>query len=73
MKIFGIEVSGRSIRLSLVHDVIEIGTMIGWLALVLAGHGLVFKLTIYEVLGIVVLAVGLTVEHILALAAGKVA
>lgn len=38
--------------------------MAGWLALVMAGQG---------VLGFVVLAVGLTVEHVLALAAGKLA
>ena len=64
MRIFGIEVSSRSIRLSLIHNVVEIITMAGWLALVLAGH---------LVVGTIVLAVGLTIEHVLALAAGKVA
>jgi len=61
-KIFGTEVSKRSILLSQVHNVVEIATMIIWLQLVLTGS---------EVLGAVVLIVGLTVEHVLALAAGK--
>ena len=64
MKIFGIEVSGRSIRLSLVHNAVEIITMVVWLDRVLAGQ---------QGLGLAVLIVGLSVEHVLALAAGKVA
>ena len=63
-QIFGGEVSNRSILLSQIHNVIEIATMAGWLALVMSGRG---------VAGFIVLAVGLTVEHVLALAAGKLA
>lgn len=63
-RIFGVEVSRRAIVLSQVHNVVEIATMAGWLALVLAGRG---------TLGFAVLAVGLTIEHILALAVGKIA
>ena len=64
MRIFGIEVSKRAIVLSQVHNVVEIVTMVLWLQNVLAGHG---------VRGAVILIVGLTVEHVLALAAGKAA
>ena len=64
LRIFGIEVSKRAIALSQVHNVVEIVAMVGWLKYTLAGSfgtGLVF------------LIAGLTLEHILALAAGKVA
>ena len=63
-RIFGIEVSRRSIKLSQVHTIVEYGTMAGWLTLVLSGHVLA---------GNIVLFVGLELEHILALAVGKVA
>ena len=63
-KFFGIEVSRRAIVLSQVHNVVEIVTMVLWLRDVLAGN---------PVRGVIILVVGLTVEHVLALAAGKVA
>lgn len=64
LKLFGTTVSGKSILVSQVHNIVEIIGMTGWLALVLDGH---------KVEGFVVLAVTLTIEHILALAAGKIA
>ena len=64
MKIFGIEVSRRSILLSQVHNLVEIVTMIYWLKLALGGRAGA---------AVVVLVVGLTVEHLLALAVGKIA
>jgi len=64
VRIFGIEVSKRAIVLSQVHNVVEIVTMIGWLKYALEGRA---------VLAVVILVVGLTIEHVLALAAGKVA
>ncbi len=64
LKLFGTTVSRKAIVVSQVHNVIEIAGMALWLNLVLDGRML---------LGFVVLAVALTVEHILALAAGKLA
>ena len=61
-KILGVQVSKRAVLLSLIHNAVEIVTMVSWLSLTLKGHFLA---------GVVVLAVGLTLEHILALAAGK--
>lgn len=61
-KLLGTTVSGRAIKLTQIHNAVEIVGMAGWLQLVLTHHGL---------LGFVVLAVTLTVEHILSLAAGK--
>ena len=62
IRILGTDVSERSVRLSLIHNVVEIVTMVGWLALAQNHH---------FILSLVVLIPGLTVEHILALAAGK--
>jgi len=62
LKIFGTEVSTRSILEAQVHTIVEVATLVGWLALAQGGE------TIWSV---VVLIVGLDVEHILALAAGK--
>ena len=64
LSLFGTTISGKSIALSLIHNAVEVITMVGWLALALDGKIL---------LSIIVLAVGLTIEHILALAVGKVA
>lgn len=64
LKIFGTTVSGRAVLLSQIHNAVEIIGMAGWLSLVLSGR---------LVLGTIVLVVTLTVEHILALAAGKLA
>lgn len=64
IRIFGIEVTERAVLLSLVHNVVEIVTMVGWLSLALSHH---------FILSVVVLVVGLTTEHILALAVGKAA
>ena len=60
--LLGTTITRRSILLSQIHNAVEIIGMITWIALVIRGH---------EILGAVVLAVTLTVEHILALAAGK--
>jgi len=62
IRLLGTYVSGRAILLSQIHNVVEIVGMATWLALVLDHR---------VVLGTVVLVVTLTVEHILALAAGK--
>ena len=62
IRILGTDVSKRAILLSQIHNAVEILGMTIWLSLVLAHRPL---------LGFVVLAVTLTVEHILALAAGK--
>ena len=64
LKLFGTTVSGKAILVTQVHNVVEIVGMTGWLTLVLRGQALE---------GFIVLAVTLTVEHILALAAGKLA
>lgn len=62
--IFGVQVSDRAVALSLVHNAVEIVTMVAWLGLALDHR---------FALSVVVLIIGLTVEHILALAAGKIA
>lgn len=62
LKIFGTFISGRSIREALVHTGVEVVTLVAWLALAQRGETL---------LSAVVLAVGLYVEHVIALAAGK--
>jgi len=62
-KILGVEITNKAIVLSLVHNAVEIIGMTAWLSLVLSGE---------PVLGFVVLAVTLTIEHILALAPGKI-
>lgn len=63
-QILGVEVSNRAISLTLVHTAVETVGMAGWLALTLNGE---------KGLGFVVLLVTLVVEHILALASGKIA
>jgi len=63
-QILGVEVTNKAIVLSLIHNVVEIVGMTAWLSLVLSGE---------PVLGFVVLAATLTIEHILALAPGKIA
>ena len=62
LKIFGTNISGRSVREALVHTVVEVVTLVAWLALARNGD---------NVLSVAVLAVGLYVEHVIALAAGK--
>lgn len=64
LKLFGTTISGRSILASQVHNAVEIVGMSLWLNFILKGQ-------IVE--GIITLIVTLTVEHILALAAGKIA
>ena len=62
--ILGVEVSKKAILLSQIHNAVEIIGMATWLGLVLDGQKLE---------GAIVLVATLTIEHILALAAGKVA
>lgn len=62
LKIFGTQISGRSVREALVHTVVEVVTLVAWLALARKGD---------NVLSVTVLAVGLYLEHVIALAAGK--
>jgi hypothetical protein len=62
--ILGVPVDKKAIILSQVHNAVEIVGMTLWLSTVLAGH---------PIQGFVILAVTLTIEHILALAAGKIA
>lgn len=62
LRIFGTLVSGRAVRETAVHTVVEIVTLVAWLAL--ARHG-------DNLLSVLVLAAGLYLEHVLALAAGK--
>lgn len=62
--IFGVQVSKRAVVLSQIHNAVEIAGMTAWLTLFVLGH---------RVAAFIVLAVTLTTEHILALAAGKVA
>ena len=62
LKIFGTRVSGRSVREALVHTVVEVVTLVVWLALARNGDNLA---------SVTVLAVGLYAEHVIALAAGK--
>ena len=64
LRLFGTDVSRKAIIVSQVHNVVEIVGMALWLSLTLKGR---------TEFGFVVLAVTLTVEHILALAAGKLA
>lgn len=62
LRIFGTQISGRSVREALVHTVVEVITLVAWLAL--ARHG-------DNLLSVAVLAGGLYAEHVIALAAGK--
>lgn len=62
LRIFGTFVSGRSVREAAVHTVVEIVTLVVWLALARNGDNL---------LSVLVLSAGLYLEHVLALAAGK--
>ena len=62
LRIFGTQVSGRSVREALVHTIVEVITLVAWLALARNGDTL---------LSVAVLAGGLYIEHVLALAAGK--
>lgn len=62
LRIFGTLISGRSVREALVHTVVEVITLVAWLALARNGDNL---------LSVAVLAVGLYIEHVIALAAGK--
>lgn len=62
INLFGTTVSGRAIALSLIHNAVEIVTMVAWLSLALDGR---------MGASVIVLAVGLTIEHILSLSAGK--
>ena len=62
LRIFGTFVSGRSVREAIVHTVVEVVTLVAWLALARNGDNLASA---------AVLAVGLYVEHVVALAAGK--
>ena len=72
-KILGVEISQRAIILSLVHTAIETVTMVLWLALALEANGVSMKLSTPGVLAVVVLFVGLALEHIVALVPGKIA
>ena len=62
LRLFGTEVSGRSILLSQIHTVIEFAGGVGWITLAISGH---------PALGALVWFVTLEVEHVLALATGK--
>lgn len=62
LKIFGTWITNRSVREAAVHTVVEVVTLVAWLALARKGDNL---------LSVAVLAGGLYVEHVLALAAGK--
>ena len=67
LRIFGVEISGRSILLSLVHTVIEVVTMVLWLRFAHeAFHG-----SNTAAVAVVILTVGLAIEHIVALSPGK--
>jgi hypothetical protein len=70
LKIFGTRISLRAVLEAQVHTVVETVALVGWLALARPITGL--NLTSTEsLLSITVLFVGLDIEHILALAAGK--
>jgi hypothetical protein len=62
LRIFGTQISGRSVREALVHTVVEVITLVAWLALARRGD---------NALSVAVLAGGLYLEHVIALAAGK--
>lgn len=68
IRIFGVEISGRSILLSLVHTAIEVVTMVLWLKF---AQDAVLKGSDTAVLAVVILTVGLAIEHIVALSPGK--
>ena len=73
LKILGVEISQRAIILSLVHTAIETVTMVLWLALAMEANGIAMKLSTPGIIAVVVLFVGLALEHIVALSPGKVA
>ena len=73
LKILGVEISQRAIILSLVHTAIETVTMVLWLALAMEANGIGMQLSTPGIIAVVVLFVGLFIEHIVALAPGKVA
>jgi len=70
LKLFGTRISIRSVIEAQVHTIVETATLIRWLAL--ARPFGEFQLSATEtILSVTVLFVGLDIEHILALAAGK--
>lgn len=73
LEILGIQISVRSALLALVHTAIETVTMVIWLALALDAAGVQMRFNATAIIGVVVLFVGLAIEHIVALAPGKVA
>lgn len=70
LKIFGTRISLRAVIEAQVHTAVEVVTLVTWLALARPFRD--FQLTATETLAsILALFIGLDVEHILALAAGK--
>lgn len=73
LEILGIQISARAALLSLVHTAIETVVMVVWLDLALDASGISMKITGPGIVAVIVLFVGLFLEHVVALAPGKVA
>jgi hypothetical protein len=73
LNILGVDITVRSALLALVHTAIETIVMVVWLALALDAAGVETKMSSAGVAAVTVLFVGLFIEHVVALAPGKVA
>jgi predicted CoA-binding protein len=73
IKILGVDITVRSALLALVHTAIETVVMVVWLALALDAAGVETKMSSAGIAAVTVLFVGLFIEHVVALAPGKVA
>jgi hypothetical protein len=73
LNILGVDISVRSALLALVHTAIETVVMVVWLALALDAAGVETKMSSAGIAAVTVLFVGLFIEHVVALAPGKVA